>query len=108
MLKWLSPLKFAFLLTAFDAFWAAQAMSVTRVHAVSNVELLSLILWCYFHLPAALLASALLKLCGALPADPKQFSGGGLLCLALLGLAQTLTLAYAFWRWWQSPRKAGP
>jgi ABC-type amino acid transport system permease subunit len=103
MLTWLSPFRFALALTAFDGFWAVQAMTVTRVHAVSNVELLSLILWCYFHLPAALLASALFKPLGWLPADPQQMPVAALFVLAALGLAQTFALAYLAWRWWLRP-----
>jgi hypothetical protein len=102
--RWLSPLRFALALTAFDAAWALQAMSVTRVQAVSNVELVSLILWCYFHLPAALLASALLKPFGWMPEDPHAMPMGALGVLGVLGLAQTFVLAYALWRWLQGRR----
>jgi hypothetical protein len=81
-------------------------MTVTRVHAVSNVELLSLILWCYFHLPAALLVSALLKPLGWLPADPMQMPVAALFVLAAVGLAQTYVLSFFGWRWWRRPAKA--
>ena len=101
MRPWFSPLRLALALTAFDGVWAIQAISVTRVHAVSNVELLSLILWCYAHLPAALLASALLKPLGWLPADPRLMPVAALGVLGALGLAQTFALAYYACRWWQ-------
>ena len=106
MLRWMSPLRFALALTAFDGFWAYQAMTVTRVHAVSNVELLSLILWCYFHLPAALLASALFKPLGWMPSGSLQMPAAALLVLAALGLAETYALAYAARRWWLRKPKA--
>ena len=70
--RWLRPLPLALLATAFDGAWALQALSVTRVDAVSNVELVSVIVWCFFHLPAALLCSAVLKPLGWLPADPMR------------------------------------
>jgi hypothetical protein len=40
----LRPLSLALLVTAFDGAWAVQAMAVTRVDAVSNVELVSVII----------------------------------------------------------------
>lgn len=101
MLPWLSPLRLALVLTAFDGVWAAQAISVTRVHAVSNVELISLILWCYFHLPAALLADLVLKPLGWLPPDPMKMPLAALGLLGAFGLAQTFALTYGLWRWWQ-------
>ena len=81
-------------------------MSVTRVHAVSNVELLSLILWAYVHLPAALLASALLKPLGFLPVDPTQMPDSALLVTGLFGLLQTFAISYWAWVWWLKPAKA--
>lgn len=102
----LSPLQLALLLTAFDGAWAFQAMSITRVHAVSNVELLSLIIWCFLHLPAALLASLVLKPLGWL-ADPQNMPAGALVVLAALGLLQTFGLSYGLWGWWQKKAK-GP
>ncbi len=100
-LRWLRPLHLALLLCAFDGAWAIQALSVSRVDAVSNVELSSLIVWCFFHLPAALLASAVLKPLGWLPADPHQTPDAALVLMGILGLAQTFALSYGLWAWWQ-------
>lgn len=96
----LRPLSLALLVTAFDGAWAVQAMSVTRVDAVSNVELVSVIIWSFVHLPAALLCSALLKPLGWMPADPKQMPLVAFGVLAGLGLMQTFALTYGVWSWW--------
>jgi hypothetical protein len=101
------PSAFAILATAFDALWAAQAMAVTRVHAVSNVELLSLIVWCFAHLPAALLASAVLKPLGWLPSPPETMPDAALGVLVGLGLLQTFGLAWAIGAWAQRRARAG-
>jgi hypothetical protein len=102
MPRWLSPLRLALILTACDGAWAFQALSVARVQAVSNVELISVIVWCYLHLPAALLASAILQPLGYLPQDPAQMPLGALGVLVCLGLLQTFALAYGLWRWAQA------
>jgi hypothetical protein len=104
--RWLSPLRLALILTAFDGAWAVQALSVIRVQAVSNVELISAIVWCYFHLPAALIASVLLQPLGSLPEDPAQMPLSALGLLVALGLLQTFGLVYGAWRWTLGRRKA--
>jgi len=105
-LRWLRPIHLALLATVFDGAWAVQALSVTRVDAVSNVELVSLIIWCFFHLPAALVCSAVLKPMGWLPADPHQMPDAALLLFGAMGLAQTFALVFGLWSWWRSRRPA--
>lgn len=90
----------ALLITAFDGAWAIQALSVTRVDAVSNVELVSVIIWSFVHLPAALLCSAILKPLGWMPADPRLMPEAAMGVLGALGLAQTFALTYGMWSWW--------
>ena len=97
----LRPLSLALLVTAFDGAWAVQALAVTRVDAVSNVELVSVIIWSFVHLPAALLAGAVLKPLGWMPADPKQMPVAALWVMAGMGLMQTFALTYGVWAWWQ-------
>jgi hypothetical protein len=105
MLLRLSPLRFALVFSLLDAVWAVQALSAAQVHAVSNVELISLILWCFFHLPALLLANLLLH--PWMPADPQATPASALAAAGLLALAQTWGLAYFGWRWWQARRVMG-
>src|SRR5882757_7314203 len=99
MFRRISPPRFAFVWIILDAVWAVQALSAVQVHAVSNVELISLILWCFFHLPALLLANLLMH--PWLPANPQATPPGALALAGLFGLAQTGALAYWGWRWWQ-------
>ena len=95
----LRPVPLALLLTAFDALWAWQALSAVPRHASSTVSLASLIVWVVFHLPAAALASALLKLGGALDHGAEGLSSGAFVFMAALGLLQTFGLSWGLFTW---------
>lgn len=79
------PLAFALLLTAFDAFWAYQALSAVPRNTSDTVGLSSLVVWVVFHLPAASLAS------WVAPSSTALMAG--------LGLLETLGLSWGAFAW---------
>ena len=101
----LSPRRLAVLITLFDLVWCLQALSQRPSHATSTVSVASLVLWIYLHLPAALLASLLLKPWISLEGGPSAaLPWGALAIFAVLGLLQTYGLAYGLARWRQGRR----
>jgi hypothetical protein len=98
----LKPWQWASLITLFDLGWCLQAFSQQPSHASSTVSVASLVLWIYLHLPAALLASLLLKPWGLF--EQAAASALPLWALALfagLGLLETFGLAYGTVSWWR-------
>jgi hypothetical protein len=95
----LRHLSLALGLAAFDAAWAWQALHAGGPHAVSNVALVSLVLWSYFHLPAALAASWLAGWLGWLPQGAGPLPAAALWLTGALGLAQTFLLTLLILRW---------
>ena len=96
------PWQGATLLTLFDLVWCVQAFGQQPSHATSTVSLASLVLWVYLHLPAALLASQLLKPWGVFEqAASTPLPWWAMLSFAGLGLAETFGLSYAGLYWWK-------
>jgi len=100
------PRLFVLLLAGLDALWAWQALGSVRPYGASNVNMVNLILWSFFHLPAAALGSWLLSALGAMPADPSALGRGGLALLGGLGVVQAAGLGWLGARWWERRREA--
>jgi len=95
----LRPLAVAVILTAFDALWAYQALSAVPRNVSSTVSLASLIVWVVFHLPAAALASGLLKGLGALDQGASGLPPLALGLIAVLGLLETFLISWGVFTW---------
>ena len=95
----LRPIAVAVILTAFDAFWAFQALSAVPRNVSSTVSLASLIVWVVFHLPAAALASGLLKMMGALDQGAAGLSPAAFGLIAVLGLLETFLISWGVFTW---------
>jgi hypothetical protein len=104
MRTWFTPLRTALLCTALDLGWVLQAMAATPRHGGSNVALVSLVVWVVAHLPAAILASGLLKLGGALDGPSLALPAWSYVVLGALGLLQTFGLAWGFSSWLRRAR----
>jgi hypothetical protein len=96
---WFTPFRLALVASALDLLWAVQALGQVPRHASSTVSVLSLTLWMTAHLPAAVLAGGLLKLCGLAQTGAGQSTLPAYGITAGLGLAQTFALVFGLATW---------
>ena len=95
-------IKIWFPVVLLDAFWAWGALRSENLgDQLSIVDMLNLIIWSFFHLPAMLLGGWILSMHGSLDLEQSmnQLSMGAYMLLGGLGLIQTAVTGWMIFLW---------